>query len=64
MFKLIILIAIGFFIYKVFFNKNEIVPTKNDDNENDLVECKNCHTFVPKSECKWVNGGCLCKDCQ
>ena len=65
MFKLIILIAIGFFIYKVFFNKKEIISNStNDDNENDLVECKNCHTFVPKSECKWVNGGCLCKDCQ
>lgn len=62
MFKILILIAIGFIIYKVFFNKKEII--NNEYDENDLVECKNCHTFVPKSECKWVNGGCLCKDCQ
>ena len=64
MFKLLILIAVGFIIYKMFFTKSIQNQPKTDDNENDLVECKHCHTFVPKSECKWTNDGCLCKDCQ
>lgn len=64
MFKLLILIAVGFIIYKMFFNKSIPNQPKTDEDENDLVECKNCHTFVPKSECKWTNDGCLCKDCQ
>ena len=64
MLKLIILGIIGYVIYKMFFNK-KITPTPtSDSDDNELIECSNCHTFVPKNECKWTNNGCLCKDCQ
>jgi uncharacterized protein len=61
MVKLIILGIIGYVIYKLFWNK-KVIDTNFD--ENDLIECSNCHTFVPKNECKFTQNGCLCKDCQ
>jgi uncharacterized protein len=65
MFKLIILIVVGFIVYKMFFNKKIENNTQNTSNDSDeLIECSKCHTFVPKNECKWTNSGCLCKDCQ
>ena len=65
MLKLILLIAIGYIIYKVFWNKKvTIKPNNSDLGENDLIECSNCHIFVPKNECKFTNNGCICKDCQ
>ena len=63
MLKLIILIIIGYVIYKLFWQKEEIIKNDNYD-DNDLVECSKCHTFVPKSECKFTQNGCLCKDCR
>jgi hypothetical protein len=65
MFKFIILATIGYIVYKM-FKKDTNKTTINRDNygENDLVECSNCHTFVPKSECKFTPNGCLCKECQ
>jgi formylmethanofuran dehydrogenase subunit E len=68
--KLIILGIVGYFIYKIYFNKkveNNSTFQNNSSQQNDsdeLVECSNCHTFVPKSECKFINNECLCKDCQ
>jgi len=62
MLKLIILGLIGYVIYKMFFNK-KITSTTNSD-ENELVECSKCHTFVSKSECKLNNNQCLCKECR
>ena len=64
MMKLILLIGIGYVIYKLFWNKKPIINAQNDLDENDLIECSNCHTFVPKNECKFTPNGCLCKDCQ
>jgi len=65
MLKLIILGVIGFVIYKMFFTKKvDKFSNSNNNDENDLVECSNCHTFVPKNECKFTSNGCLCKDCQ
>jgi len=66
MIKLLLLIAIGFIIYKVFWQKPSPVPTKTDiEDENELVECSKCHTFVPKSECEISSiYGCICKDCK
>ena len=65
MLKLILLIAVGYIIYKVFWNKKvTIKPNNSDFDENDLIECSKCHTFVPKNECKFTNNGCICKDCQ
>jgi len=65
MLKLIILGVIGFVIYKMFFTKKvDNFSNSSKEDENDLVECSNCHTFVPKDECKWTKDGCLCKDCQ
>jgi len=66
MLKLIILGVVGYFIYKVFFNKKIEAPQSynNDENSDELIECSNCHTFVPKNECKWSSNGCLCKECQ
>ena len=68
MFKLIILGVIGFIVYKVFFQERvedrDIEPYSNFDDENDLIECSICHTYVPKNECKFTQNGCICKDCQ
>ena len=64
MMKLILLIGIGYVIYKLFWNKKPIINAQNDLDENDLIECSNCHTFVSKNECKFTTNGCLCKDCQ
>jgi uncharacterized protein len=63
MVKLIILGIIGYVIYRLFWNK-KITNTNTNFDENDLIECSNCHTFVPKNECKFTQNGCLCKDCQ
>jgi hypothetical protein len=65
MFKLLILGIIGYVIYKVFWNKKVTnININTNFDENDLIECSNCHTFVPKNECKFTQNGCLCKDCQ
>jgi uncharacterized protein len=66
MLKLIVLIVIGFIIYKMFFNKKIANFNQNNSQQesDELVECSNCHTFVPKNECKFTKNGCLCKDCQ
>ena len=65
MLKIILLGIIGFVIYKIFW-KNSSLQNKQNNNydENDLIECSICHTFVPKNECKFTNNGCICKDCQ
>jgi len=65
MLKIILLGIIGFVIYKIFW-KNSSLQNKQNNNydENDLIECSICHTFVPKSECKFTSNGCICKDCQ
>jgi uncharacterized protein len=62
MFKLIILGIVAFIIYKIFFNKKMVANSSNKD-DNELIECSKCHTFVPKSECKFRNNECLCKEC-
>jgi len=64
MLKLILLIIVGYVIYKLFWNKKTITKENTAYDENDLIECSNCHTFVPKNECKFTSRGCLCKDCQ
>jgi len=66
MFKLILLVGIGYIIYKVFWAKKPIMKNNSNNNydDNDLIECSSCHTFVPKNECKFTSTGCLCKDCQ
>jgi len=63
MLKLILLAIVGYVIYKIFWKKTPIVNNKNYD-DNDLIECSNCHTFVPQNECKFTSNGCICKDCQ
>jgi hypothetical protein len=66
MIKLIIFIVIMYILYKVFWKKSPIITSQSNTtyDENDLIECSNCHTFVPKNECKFTSNGCLCKDCQ
>jgi len=67
MVKLILFGIVLFGIYKLFF-QNKLPQNnstyQNNDDENDLIECSICHTFVPKSECKFTNNGCICKDCR
>jgi len=60
--KLLVFGIIIFVIYFLFFRKRE--EYINKVNENELVECSNCHTFVPKEECKFINDKCLCKECR
>jgi len=65
MMKLILLIIVGYIIYTIFWKKTPIIKNENPNyDDNDLIECSNCHTFVPKNECKFTPNGCLCKDCQ
>ena len=66
MLKLILLGIIGFVIYKMFWKKSTLNNTnsQNTENDNELIECSKCHTFVPKSECEFRLNGCICKDCR
>jgi len=65
MLKIILLIIVGYIIYTIFWKKTPIFNTNNQSlDENDLIECSKCHTFVPKNECKFTSNGCICKDCQ
>jgi len=65
MIKLILLIAVGYIIYKMFWKKAPISNNYSNSNDSDeLIECSICHTFVPKNECKFTSTGCICKDCQ
>jgi hypothetical protein len=64
MVKLIILGIIGYVIYRLFWNKKVTNINTNTNFDDDLIECSNCHTFVPKNECKFTQNGCLCKECQ
>jgi hypothetical protein len=65
MLKIILLIIVGYIIYMIFWKKAPIIKSPSDDTDNnDLIECSNCHTFVPKNECKFTSNGCICKDCQ
>ena len=64
MMKLILLIIVGYVIYKLFWKKTPIMNENPNYDDNDLIECKICHTFVPKNECKFTSDGCICKDCQ
>ena len=64
MLKLILLIIVGYIIYKVFWQKSIAYNRDNDLDENDLIECSVCHTFVPKNECEFRMNGCVCKDCR
>ena len=64
MMKLILLIIVGYVIYKLFWKKTPIMNENPNYDDNDLIECKICHTFVPKNECKFTSDGCICKNCQ
>ena len=64
MLKLLLFLAVGFIIYKIFWQKTPMSATPSGYDENDLIECSKCHTFVPKDECEFTTYGCLCRDCQ
>ena len=66
MIKLLLLIGVGIIVYKLFWNKNYITPNRNNENndDNELIECSICHTFVPKNECTFTINGCICKECR
>ena len=65
MIKILLLLAIGYIIYIIFWKKPLMKnsPSPQDDTD-ELIECSICHTFVPKNECKFTEDGCICKDCQ
>jgi formylmethanofuran dehydrogenase subunit E len=67
MFKLIVLGIIGFVVYKLFFsnqNESSSLNSMKDKDEDELIQCSKCGTFVPKSECSFIGDKCLCKECR
>jgi uncharacterized paraquat-inducible protein A len=56
--KLIFFLIIAGVIYAL-FKKSTKTDNNNNNYPDELVACKRCQTFVPKSELK--NG--LCKEC-
>ena len=62
-FKFLVLAAIIFFIYILFFRKNRLntkKPTTNTDITEELVECPTCNTFVSKKDAILSNGRYYC----
>ena len=64
MLKLLLLLIVGYIIYKIFWQKTPLTNPTAEYDKNDLIECSKCHTFVPKDECETTIYGCLCRDCQ
>ncbi len=74
MFKIIVLLIVGFIVYSVV--KKVTAPmsrrNSNDNNHNDvdkttgeeLIECSKCGTFTPRDEITFSYDGPVCKDCK
>ncbi len=64
--KLILFAIIAGVIYFMFFKKSEVInkSQNNTKNENeDLIMCDKCKTFVPENEIKKIDGKNICKEC-
>jgi len=68
LFKLIIFAIIGIAVYKFFGGKLPSVPKpkkrgKKDLEDETLVECSKCGTYVTLKESMMVNGKYYCDEC-
>ena len=67
MFKLIIFLVAGVFIYRLFGGKIPIIDKSTDEKkieEDTLVECETCSTYVTQKESIVIRGKYYCsKEC-
>ncbi len=64
--KIIAVVVIGFLAYVLFFKKNreKIISKKNEQIEDEMVECPSCKTYVSQKEAILSNGKFYCsKEC-
>jgi len=64
MIKLLLFLGVLYILYRIFWKQSISFNNNETYEDTDLIECSNCHTFVPKNECKFTSNGCICKDCQ
>ena len=73
MFKIIVLLIVGFIVYSVVKRVTAPMSRRNsNDNHNDvdkttgeeLIECSKCGTFTPRDEITFSYDGPVCKDCK
>ncbi|WP_024787869.1 MULTISPECIES: PP0621 family protein [unclassified Lebetimonas] len=57
---IIFLIIIGVIYYM--FRPNKKIKKDNND-ENEFVQCEKCKTFVLKKDAKFKNGKYYCREC-
>jgi DNA-directed RNA polymerase subunit RPC12/RpoP len=66
MLKIIILIVIGYVVYKTLFSAKPPINANNKNEkieEDELVECVNCGIFVSQKEAILTTRGYMCKEC-
>ncbi len=64
--KLIILAVAGYYIYKFFGGKLPSIgksPEEKKLDEDTLVECEKCGTYVTLKECIIIQGKYYCDEC-
>jgi len=66
--KLIIFAVAAYFVYKFFGGKTPTLGTKKNKvdkklDEDTLVECSKCHTYVTVKESVLINGKFYCDEC-
>ena len=62
-FKLIVLMAVIFLIYTIFFRKNRVGNLKDkkyDEITDTMVECPTCQTYVSKDDAILSSGRYFC----
>lgn len=66
-FKIVAVLTVLFLVYILFFKKkreSEIKEKKEDTISNEMIECKNCGTFISKDEAILSNANYFCsKEC-
>ncbi len=66
--KVLLVAAVIFVVYIMFFKKRSIKPSQQQKNEtkkdapkaNDMIECAQCGVYVEVSECILSNGKYFC----
>ena len=65
--KIVAVIIVAFLVYILFFKKNrekDIITKKNEQIEDEMVECPTCKTYVSQKEAILSNGKFYCsKEC-
>jgi formylmethanofuran dehydrogenase subunit E len=59
--KLILIIVVSFVVYFIFFRNRKIKPnSKNTNNEETLVKCVKCSTYITQDNALSLNGDIFC----